>query len=66
MKKFFLGVCALALSAAMLTGCSGQDVIDIYQKIEDTAVGSYQTMEDAVVGEYQKVEDAFVDKYLQP
>lgn len=66
MKKFFLGACALTLIAAMLTGCNGQDVIDVYQKIEDAAVGSYQAIEGAVVGEYQKVEDAFVDKYLQP
>lgn len=66
MKKLFLRACALVLGASMLTGCSGQDVVDVYQKIEDTVVGSYQAIEDAVVGEYQKVEDAFVDKYLQP
>lgn len=66
MKKILLSVCTLALITTVLAGCSGQNAVDVYQNIEDAAVGSYQVIEDAVVAGYQKVEGAFIDKYLQP
>ena len=38
-----------------------EKVTEVYQKIEDTVVGTYQKIEDGVVGTYQKIEDKFVD-----
>ena len=42
-----------------------EKVTEVYQKIEDTVVGTYQKIEDDVVGTYQKIEDKFVDTFLE-
>ena len=42
-----------------------EKVTEVYQKIEDTVVGTYQKIEDGVVGTYQKIEDKFVDTFLE-
>ena len=42
-----------------------EKVTEVYQKIEDTVVGTYQKIEDGVVGTYQKIEDKFVDIFLE-
>ena len=42
-----------------------EKVTEVYQKIEDTVVGTYQKIEDGVVGTYQKIEDKFVDAFLE-
>ena len=42
-----------------------EKVTEVYQKIEDTVVGTYQKIEDGVVGTYQKIEDQFVDTFLE-
>ena len=42
-----------------------EKVTEVYQKIEDTVVGTYQKIEDGVVGTYQKIEDKFVDTFME-
>ena len=39
-------------------------IVEINEKIADTAVDGYKKIENAVVGGYTKIEDKFVEKYL--
>lgn len=38
--------------------------VSIYKKIENGAVNGYKKIEDTVVGEYKKIENKFVDSFL--
>ena len=39
-------------------------IVEINEKIADTAVDGYKKIESAVVNGYTKIEDKFVEKYL--
>ena len=41
----------------------GFDVMEAYQSVEDSVVGTYQKIEDGVVGGYQKIEDGAVSGF---
>ncbi len=48
------------------TAAIGKKAVEVYQKIEDTVVGSYFAVESGVVKGYKQIEDAFVSRFLEP